>query len=64
MPIHTKESYSDKIFIVISGHASLYVEEKSENLKYITRTLFPGDAVGEGPLVVDMKPGQEFSLIT
>jgi hypothetical protein len=49
---------------VISGHASLHVEEKEENLKYITRTLFPGDAVGDGPIVQVMKQGQIFSLIS
>ena len=63
-PISEMAKYQDRIFIVISGHASLHVEEKDDNLKYITRTLFPGDAVGDGPLVQVMKKGQIFSLIS
>jgi hypothetical protein len=48
------QSTFDDIIVLISGHASLYVEKVEENITYIERTLFPGDAIGDGPVAFDV----------
>ena len=64
-PLYDSTIFEQKIFVIISGHASLYVEELyQKRIEYITRTLFPGDSIGDGPLSLDAKPGQKFTLIT
>ena len=52
----------DVLIIVISGHASLYVKEEDIDKPFVQRTLFPGDAIGDGPIAFDMKHSQRFSL--
>ena len=47
----------EKIFVLISGHATLFIHERANGLKYCQRRLFPGDSCGDGPLSFDFKPG-------
>jgi hypothetical protein len=47
----------DVIIIIISGHASLYVHENGIDQPTVQRTLFPGDAIGDGPISFDMRFG-------
>ena len=54
----------NKIFILISGHASLYVENVAAEVTSIQRTLFPGDSINDGPIAFDILPGQKYTLKT
>lgn len=63
-PIYEKDSHKSKIFIILAGHASLYMRHLGKDDEYTVRTLFPGDAIGDGPLAFDTKPGSIFTLKT
>lgn len=63
-PIYETELFKTRIYVLVSGHASLIYHEKSTNVTYIERTLFPGDSIGDGPLSFDNKDGQSLKLVS
>jgi hypothetical protein len=56
-PIYETELFKTRIYVMVSGHASLVYHEKLTNVTYVERTLFPGDSIGDGPLSFDNKDG-------